>query len=60
MAVARCGNCPIRARYDQNPKSIIGRIWRWHINWCPGWKAYFKYLPDKEKAELVYKYDLKK
>jgi hypothetical protein len=22
------------------PTSLLGRIWRWHTRWCPGWKAY--------------------
>ena len=58
MALARCAACPLRARYDKNPKSLLGRLWRWHIKWCPSWKEYFKYLPENEKAELVYKYNL--
>ena len=35
MAEPKCATCPFRARYDKNPKSIIGRIWRWYINFCP-------------------------
>ena len=34
---------------DNNPKSFLGRIWRWHTTWCPGWKAYMKSLPDEER-----------
>jgi len=59
MAQARCQTCPFRARYDKNPQSLIGRIWRWHINWCPGWKSYMRSLPEKEKAEVIAKYNLK-
>lgn len=40
MAQHNCENCLIRAKYDQAPKSLIGRFWRWHINFCPGWKGY--------------------
>jgi len=36
-----CENCKLRAHYEKNPKSVLGRFWRWHINFCPGWKAYF-------------------
>jgi len=32
-----CEDCSIRARCDKNPKSLFGRLWRWHINFCPGW-----------------------
>ena len=24
-----CENCKLRAAYDKNPKSLIGRFWRW-------------------------------
>ena len=41
----------MRAKYDKKNKSFIGRLWRWHINFCPGWKKYFKSLSDEEKEE---------
>ena len=56
---ARCSNCSMRARYDRNPKSLIGRVWRWHTGFCPGWKSYMKGLADEERAEVVEKYNLK-
>lgn len=37
----KCSNCSLRAKYEKNPKSFMGKFWRWHINFCPGWKAYF-------------------
>jgi len=37
---APCENCKWRKHYERNPKSILGRLWRWHTGWCPGWKAY--------------------
>ena len=27
-----CENCKLRAQYDKNPKSLVGRFWRWQIN----------------------------
>jgi hypothetical protein len=39
-----CENCKLRAAYDKNPKSLIGRFWRWQINFCPSWRGYFKSL----------------
>lgn len=56
----RCPNCPMRAKYDRKPKSLIGRFWRWHINFCPGWKAYYTSLPEEEQKALREKYSLKK
>jgi hypothetical protein len=35
----------------------LGRLWRWHTNFCPGWKAYMKSLPDEEKKALTEKYN---
>ena len=60
MAEYKCERCSFRARFDSNPKSFLGRIWRWHATWCPGWKAYMKFLPDEERIELADKYDIKK
>ncbi|MFH0977446.1 MAG: hypothetical protein V1874_16830 [Spirochaetota bacterium] len=58
MAIIKCDKCSFRSKYDNNPKSLLGRLWRWHINWCPGWKAYMKTLPDKERKKIVKKYNL--
>jgi hypothetical protein len=60
MSEHNCGNCGFRGRYDRNPKSILGRIWRWHATWCPGWKGYMTSLPDDERIRLAKKYDMKK
>ncbi len=38
----------------------MGRFWRWHINFCPGWKGYFNSLDDEKKAELRAKYNFTK
>lgn len=60
MANVPCKNCKLKAKYDQNPNSLIGRFWRWHINFCPGWKAYFTSLPPEEKKRLAAQYDFRK
>lgn len=57
MAASNCDKCKFRARYDNSPKSILGRLWRWHINFCPGWRSYMKSLPDEEKKTLAKKYN---
>ena len=56
----KCENCKLRVNYEKNPKSFLGRFWRWHINFCPGWKGYFTSLSDEQKAELRAKYNFKK
>ena len=60
MSEPGCATCPFRAKYDKNPKSILGRIWRWHINFCPGWKKYMESLSDAERKKIVKQYGLKK
>jgi hypothetical protein len=60
MAANDCKECSFRSKYDNNPKSILGRLWKWHIGWCPGWKRYMTSLPGDERVGLAEKYDLKK
>ena len=55
-----CENCKFRASYDKNPKSFKGRFWRWHINFCPGWKAFFTHQDEETKAALREKYNFLK
>ena len=56
MSESGCANCSFRSKYDTNPRSILGRIWRWHANFCPGWKTYMRSLPENEKLTLVERY----
>jgi len=56
MPESNCGNCSWRSKYDNNPKSFMGKLWRWHINFCPGWKQYFTSLTAEEKSKLAEKY----
>ena len=44
---SKCHTCGLRARAEQKPRSLIARFWRWHTNWCPGWKAYVAELKSK-------------
>ncbi|MDY6857269.1 MAG: hypothetical protein SWO11_21720 [Thermodesulfobacteriota bacterium] len=55
-----CDNCGFRAKYDNNSKSLLGRLWRWHALLCPGWKKHMKSLPDDERIRLAEKYRMKK
>jgi hypothetical protein len=60
MADHNCEKCSFRAKYERNPKSLLGRIWRWHAGWCPGWNAYMRSLDDEKRVELARKYNMKK
>ena len=60
MPAIKCESCAFRAKYDRNPKSLLGRLWRWHTSWCPGWRGYMRSLPDTQRRELAERYDLKK
>ena len=54
-----CATCKIRAKYDKDPKSLIGRFWRWHIGFCPGWKGYMASLSEDERKVICEKYNIK-
>jgi hypothetical protein len=56
MTTIACETCALRARYDQNPKSLLGRLWKFHIRFCPGWKMYLKSLTEEKRAEIRLKY----
>ena len=60
MIKHNCEKCGFRAKYDNNPKSFLGRIWKWHIAFCPGWKMYITSLREDNRKKLAEKYDLKK
>ena len=57
MSESGCATCSFRAKYDAKPKSFLGRLWRWHANFCPGWKAYMKSLSNDENKAIVEKYN---
>lgn len=54
-----CETCAWRKKYDTQPKSILGRLWRWHIGWCPGWKKYNAELSKEEREKLAERYNYK-
>lgn len=58
MADSNCENCTLRAKYDNKPKSLLGRFWRWHIGFCPGWKNYVQSLDSDKRMELKKQYNL--
>lgn len=56
MSESGCASCRWRAKYDNLPGSLMGRLWRWHANFCPGWRAYMRSLPEEERHTLVKRY----
>ncbi|MBN1926777.1 MAG: hypothetical protein JW798_13170 [Prolixibacteraceae bacterium] len=60
MEENNCENCTLRKKYDEKPKSFGGRFWRFHINFCPGWKMYMNSLDDEKRNEIASHYRLKK
>ena len=60
MAEHNCENCSFRAKYDNGPKSFLGRLWHWHAGWCPGWKSYMNSLQDEERNKLAKHYNFTK
>ncbi len=47
---SNCEKCKLRSYSERKPTSFLGRIWRWHIRWCPGWRAYQRKLAESLKA----------
>lgn len=60
MSNSSCATCAFRTRYDTKPHSLLGRLWRWHANFCPGWKGYMASLPEDEKKTLIDRYNFPK
>ena len=60
MAESNCETCAMRAKYDKNPKSLIGRFWKWHTKFCPGWKAYLQSVTEEKRQELFATYGERK
>jgi len=53
MASKPCESCGFRGRYEKYPRSFLGRLWRWHTKFCPGWKMYIKSLPEEERNSVM-------
>lgn len=58
--MSTCKQCRFRAHYDKNPRSFLGRLWKFHISFCPGWKRYMSTLPEDARRELAEKYGQKR
>lgn len=60
MAEIHCENCAWREKYDTNPSSFLGRLWKWHTRICPGWKMYLRSLTEEKRQEMYVKYGYRK
>lgn len=58
MQENNCAQCPWRAKHDKKPKSLLGRLWRFHIRFCPGWRDYFQSLNTQEQEAVAEQYGL--
>ena len=38
-------------QHDNNPRSLLGRIWRWHAGWAPRLEVHYP-LPNDRRTEL--------
>jgi len=38
----------------------MGKLWRWHTNWCPGWKRYLESIPEEDRTIIIEKYGKKR
>lgn len=56
MPAHQCEHCAFRATYDNNPRAFLGRLWRFHIRFCPGWRRYMDGLPEGERKGLAERY----
>jgi hypothetical protein len=54
--MSNCDSCAFRAKYDKNPQSFLGKLWKWHIRWCPGWKSHLRSLPEEKREEILKRY----
>ena len=60
MAAINCEQCAWRAKYDNNPKSLLGKLWLWHTKICPGWKMYLQSLDQEMREKMYTKYGYRK
>lgn len=51
-----CAECPMRLKYDNRPKSLTGRFWRW----LPGLEKYRESINPTKLLVMAGKYNLQK
>jgi hypothetical protein len=55
-----CDNCGFRAKYESSPKSFLGRLWKFHTKFCPGWKKYIHSLSEEDRNALLERLNMQK
>jgi len=50
----------MRAKYDRAPDSFLGRFWKWHTRFCPGWKSYLIAQTRETREELFRRYGVRR
>lgn len=58
MKASGCATCGLRTKYDENPRSLLARLWKWHTRWCPGWRGYLASLPPDERRAVQQRYGM--
>ena len=44
---SKCADCEWRKRSEEKPNTLMARLWRFHLKFCPEWKAYQKELAQQ-------------
>ncbi len=60
METPNCETCDWKAKYDHNPGSFLGRLWKFHIKFCPGWKMYLQSLNEEQRQQVFDTYGYRK
>jgi hypothetical protein len=51
--VPHCANCTLKRYSERRPNSLLARLWRWHTGWCPGYKAYQRWLAERKPPDAA-------
>lgn len=43
-----CESCAWRQKAETRPRSLMAWLWRVHTRFCPGWKAYQRWLAAQQ------------
>lgn len=47
-----CSDCTFRKYWEKHPRSLLGRLWKFHTNFCPGWIRYTHSFYPEDLKEL--------
>lgn len=46
-----CDLCPVRKRAEENPNTMLARMWRLHTRFCPMYNSYLVAKGEKAPVE---------